>query len=232
MIKKRPAGERGMTRTDWLTSHHTFSFNRYYDPRYTGFRQLLVINEDFVAPTQGFGAHSHRDMEIITYVLAGALEHKDSMGTSSVIRPGEVQRMSAGTGVTHSEYNPSPDEPVHFLQIWIEPERTGLQPSYEQKEIPAAERRGKFRLIASRAGRDGSITIQQDAEMYVATLSAGEEISYGLKTGRHAWLQVLQGAGVVNETALEAGDGAAISGEERIVIRADRPSEVMLFDLA
>ena len=232
MIKKRPAGERGMTRTDWLTSHHTFSFNRYYDPRYTGFRQLLVINEDFVAPTQGFGAHSHRDMEIITYVLAGALEHKDSMGTSSVIRPGEVQRMSAGTGVTHSEYNPSPDEPVHLLQIWIKPERAGREPSYEQKEFPAAERQGKFRLIASRTGRDGSITIHQDAEMYVATLSAGEEMSYGLKAGRHAWLQVLQGAVVVNETGLEAGDGAAISSEERIAIRAVRPSEVMLFDLA
>ncbi len=232
MIKKRPAAERGKTRTNWLDSYHSFSFNRYYDPNYTGFRSLLVINEDFVAPAQGFGTHSHRDMEIITYVLEGSLEHKDSMGTSSVIRPGEVQRMSAGTGVAHSEYNPSPDAPVHLFQIWIEPEKKGIPPGYEQREFPLEERRGKLRLIASRTGHDGSLTIQQDTEVYVATLSAGETIVHALRPGRQAWLQVLRGAVTLNETPLRAGDGAAISDEEQLSVQAIEASEVMLFDLA
>lgn len=233
MIKKRPANERGMTTTGWLNSHHSFSFNRYYDPRYTGFRHLVVINEDFVAPARGFGTHSHRDMEIISYVLKGSLEHRDSLGTSSVIRPGEVQRMSAGTGVTHSESNPSTAVAAHFLQIWIEPERAGLVPSYEQKEFPAVERQGKFRLVASRAGRDGSVTVHQDVELSIASLSAADALSYALKPGRHAWLQVLEGAvTTLNETALAAGDGAAVSDEERIAISAVERSEIMLFDLA
>jgi len=224
--------ERGRTAADWLDSRHTFSFNRYYDPRWSGFRDLLVINEDYVAPARGFGAHSHRDMEIISYVLDGALEHKDSMGTSSLIRPGEVQRMSAGTGVTHSEYNASPTETSHFLQIWILPEREGIAPSYEQKEFSREESRGSFRLLASRAGRDGSVTIHQDAELYLATLAAGEQTEYVLRQGRHAWLQVLKGAVTVNaSTALAAGDGAAVSDEERLAILADADAEVMLFDL-
>jgi hypothetical protein len=232
MIKKRPAGERGRTRADWLDSHHTFSFNRYYDPRWSGFRDLLVINEDFVAPARGFGAHSHRDMEIISYVLDGALEHRDSMGTSSVIRPGEVQRMSAGTGVTHSEFNASREETSHFLQIWILPERDGIEPGYEQKEFAPEESRGRLRLLASRGGREGSVTIHQDAELYLATLSAGEETDYTLRRGRHAWLQVLRGTVNVNaSTALAAGDGAAVSEEERLTIRAGEDAEVMLFDL-
>lgn len=232
MIKKRHASERGRTAADWLDSRHTFSFNRYYDPRWSGFRDLLVINEDLVAPARGFGSHSHRDMEIISYVLDGALEHKDSMGTSALIRPGEVQRMSAGTGVTHSEHNASPTETSHFLQIWILPEREGLEPGYEQKEFSREESRGRFRLLASRGGRDGSVTIHQDAELYLATLAAGEETDYALRQGRHAWLQVLKGTVNVNaSTTLAAGDGAAVSDEERLAIRAADDAEVMLFDL-
>ncbi|HEV2707206.1 MAG TPA: pirin family protein [Pyrinomonadaceae bacterium] len=232
MIKKRPAAERGRTRADWLDSRHTFSFNRYYDPRWSGFRDLLVINEDFVAPSRGFGAHSHRDMEIISYVLDGALAHKDSMGTSSIIRPGEVQRMSAGTGVTHSEYNAAPGETSHFLQIWILPEREGIEPGYEQKEFGREESRGRLRLLASRDGREGSVTIHQDAELYLATLAPGEETEHTLRNGRHAWLQVLKGTVNVNAAhALAAGDGAAVSDEERLTIRAEDDAEVMLFDL-
>jgi redox-sensitive bicupin YhaK (pirin superfamily) len=232
MITRRPAEERGRTRADWLDSRHTFSFNRYYDPRWSGFRRLLVINEDFVAPAKGFGTHSHRDMEIISYVLAGALEHQDSMGNSSTIRPGEVQRMSAGTGVRHSEYNPSPAEPTHFLQIWVEPEREGMPPSYEQREFPTGESGAGLRLLASRTGRDGSVTVHQDVELYRATLGAGEETTYELSGGRHAWVQVVSGAAALNGVALGTGDGAAVSDEERLVIRADAPSEILLFDLA
>src|SRR5947209_490039 len=173
MITRRPADERGQTRTDWLDSRHTFSFNRYYDPRWSGFRELLVINEDWVAPGKGFGAHPHSDMEIITYIIAGALQHRDSMGNTSVMRPGEVQRMSAGTGVTHSEFNPSSGEQVHLLQIWITPEREGLTPSYEQREFSTEESHGRLRLIASRDGRDGSVTVHQDAEVYNALLGEG-----------------------------------------------------------
>jgi redox-sensitive bicupin YhaK (pirin superfamily) len=166
MITRRPADERGQTRTDWLDSRHTFSFNRYYDSRHMGFRDLRVINEDFVGPATGFGTHSHSDMEIITYIVEGALQHKDSMGNTSVMRAGELQRMSAGTGVTHSEFNPSPDEPTHFLQIWILPERKGTPPGYEQREFTSEERQGQLRLVASRNGRDGSVTVHQDADVY------------------------------------------------------------------
>ncbi len=232
MITRRPADERGSTRTGWLDSWHTFSFNRYHDPRHMGFRALRVINEDFVAPATGFGAHSHRDMEIITYIVSGALEHKDSMGNTSVIRPGDAQRMSAGTGVTHSEHNPSADAPVHLLQIWILPERDGLPPGYEQREFANEETRGRLRLIASRAGRDDSVTVHQDAEVYAATLSEGEEVAYELRGGRHAWVQAIKGSLKLNEVELSAGDGAAVSEEERLAIRANEPSEVLLFDLA
>ena len=232
MITRRPAEERGRTRTNWLDGRHTFSFNRYYDPRWSGFRDLLVINEDRVAPATGFPPHSHSDMEIITYIISGALEHRDSMGNTSVIRPGEVQRMSAGTGVTHSEFNPSPDEPTHLLQIWITPEREGIRPSYEQREFPSEESRGRLRLIASRAGRDGSVTLHQDAEVYGASLREGEEVVQELRGGRHAWVQVVKGSVSVNEVELKAGDGAAVSEEEKLTIRASEPSEILLFDLA
>ena len=232
MIMRRPAGERGRTRTDWLESHHTFSFNRYYDPRYAGFRDLLVINEDFVAPATGFGTHGHSDMEIITYVLEGALEHKDSMGNTSAIHPGEVQRMSAGTGVRHSEYNSSPSEPVHLLQIWITPEREGMEPGYEQREFAQAEKTGKLRLVASRTGQDDSVTVHQDVKLYDAQLKSGDEVRHDLAPGRHAWLQLLRGSVQLNGVELKAGDGAAASEEESLTIRASEESEFLLFDLA
>ena len=231
MIRVRPAGERGKTRAPWLDGNHTFSFNRYYDPRWTGFRDLFVINEDFVAPSSGFPPHSHADMEIITYVIEGALEHRDSAGGNGVIRPGEVQKMSAGTGVTHSEMNPSPDEPVHLLQIWIRPERDGLRPYYEQKAFPEEERRGRLRLVAAPGGTDGSVTLYQDVRLYDALLAAGEEVTHNLARGRHAWLQVVKGAVTLNGERLGAGDGAAVSDEESLTIRADGESEVLLFDL-
>ena len=232
MITRRPAEERGRTRTHWLDGRHTFSFNRYYDSRWSGFRDLLVINEDRVAPAAGFPPHSHADMEIITYIISGALQHRDSMGNTSVIRPGELQRMSAGTGVTHSEYNPSADAPTHLLQIWITPEREGTEPSYEQREFPSEESRGRLRLIASRAGREGSVTIHQDAEVYDAALVEGEELTYKPRKGRHAWLQLVSGSLSLNGVELKAGDGAAASEEERLVVRAAEPSEFILFDLA
>ena len=232
MIIKRPAAERGQTRTSWLDSYHTFSFNRYYDPRWAGFRHLLVINEDFIAPSGGFGAHSHSDMEILTYIVSGSLQHGDSMGNSSVIRPGEVQRMSAGTGVTHSEFNPSAEEPVHLLQIWITPERAGGAPGYEQREFAEEERRGRLRLIASPGGDEGSVTVRQDALVYGGVLAAGEEAVHELRPGRNAWVQVVKGSLKLNGTELKAGDGAAVSGEERLSLQPDEPSEVLLFDLA
>ena len=232
MITRRPAEERGRTRTNWLDGRHTFSFNRYYDPRWSGFRDLLVINEDRVAPAAGFPPHSHADMEIVTYIISGALQHRDSMGNTSVIRPGELQRMSAGTGVTHSEYNPAAEAPTHLLQIWITPERDGLTPSYEQREFPESERRGCLRLLASREGREGSVTIHQDAEVYDAALGEGEELTHELREGRHAWLQVVSGSVSLNGVELHAGDGAAASEEERLLISAAEPSEFLLFDLA
>jgi quercetin 2,3-dioxygenase len=232
MIKVRPAGERGKTRTDWLDSSHTFSFNRYHDPRYTGFRNLLVINEDFVAPGQGFGKHSHSDMEILSYVVEGGLEHHDSSGGSGVIRPNELQRMSAGTGVSHSESNASKTEQVHFLQIWILPEREALKPEYEQRAFPAEERRGRLRLIGSRDGSDGSVTIHQDVKVFDALLSPGDEVSYQFGGDRHAWVQVIKGAVTFDSTALRAGDGAAISEENSLNIRASEEAEILLFDMA
>lgn len=232
MIKLRPAGERGRTRTHWLEGNHTFSFNRFYDPRWTGFRDLLVINEDFVAPSSGFPPHSHADMEIITYVIEGALEHRDSSGGHGVIRPGEVQKMSAGTGVTHSEMNPSAEERVHLLQIWIRPEREGIKPYYEQKAIPADERRGKLRLVAAPEGAAGSVTLYQNVSVYNALLGAGDEVAHALAGDRHAWLQVVKGAVTLNGIQLGAGDGAAVSEEESLVIKAEEEAEVLLFDLA
>ena len=230
MITVRPAAERGHANHGWLDTNHTFSFADYYDPGQMGFRSLRVINEDRVSPESGFGAHSHQDMEIISYVLEGELGHKDSMGTGSVIRPGEVQRMSAGTGVTHSEWNHSKDQPVHFLQIWIVPEKRGIAPGYEQKSF--GDTRNELRLIASRDGRDGSVTIHQDAALYVARLDGGKELSYELAPGRNAWVQVVRGAVELNGKPLKTSDGAAVSGEKRLTLKASGPAEMLLFDLA
>lgn len=233
MITIRPAHERGMAHFGWLDSRHTFSFGEYFDPNHMGFAALRVINEDKVAPAQGFGTHGHRDMEIISYVLDGALEHKDSIGTGSVIRPGDVQRMSAGTGIRHSEYNASQNDPVHFLQIWILPERKGIEPGYEQKAFTEAEKRGRLRLVGSRDGRDGSITIHQDVDLYATLLQEGETVNHTLDQGRVAWLQVARGAVQLNDQALTAGDGAAISNESLITLRGtDKDAEVLLFDMA
>ena len=232
MITVRPAGERGKTRTSWLDSSHTFSFNRYYDPRYAGFRDLLVINEDVVAPAQGFGTHSHEDMEILSYVVEGVLEHRDSSGGSGVLRPNEVQRMSAGTGVSHSEFNPSETEPTHFLQIWIPPERKGLKPEYEQRAFPAGDRLGRLRLIASRDGSGGSVTIHQNVKLYDASLAPGGEVSYQLDGKRHAWVQVIKGAVILNGTPLGQGDGAAVSNETPLNVKATKDAAILLFDLA
>ncbi len=232
MITIRPSAERGGGNHGWLNTKHTFSFSDYYDPKWMGFRSLRVINEDRVAPNNGFPTHPHRDMEIITYVLKGKLEHKDSLGTGSVILPGDGQAMSAGSGIRHSEFNPSPTEPVHFLQIWIHPERVALRPSYEQKSFPEAEKRGKLRLIASRDANDGSVKIHQDAQLYVSLLKPGEEVRYELGVGRHGWLQVARGAVELNGRKLNQGDGAAISYEQRLTITGNEEAEVLLFDLA
>lgn len=232
MISVRKASDRGLTNIDWLKSRHTFSFGEYYDPKEQGFSDLRVINEDWVAPGAGFPTHSHRDMEIITYVVGGAVQHKDSMGNGSIIRPGDVQRMSAGTGVTHSEYNPSKAEELHLLQIWILPDRRGHQPGYEQKAIGDAEKRGRLRLIASPDGRDGSVSIHQDARLYAAIVEGGKPIAATLTSGRHGYLQVVKGAVTVNGVALEAGDGARIAEESALEIAAREESEVLLFDLA
>ena len=232
MITVRPAAARGHADHGWLDSRHTFSFGDYHDERHMGFRALRVINEDRVQPGQGFGTHSHRDMEIVSYVLEGALEHKDSLGTGSVIRPHEVQRMTAGRGVSHSEFNASRDELVHFLQIWILPRRRDLEPSYEQRLFPREEKENRLRLLASEDGRDGSVTIHQDAELYGTVLAAGAEVRHALRPGRHAWVQVARGDVRVNGRALRAGDGAALSDEGSVEIAAAAPSEALLFDLA
>jgi len=232
MITVRKAEERGHANHGWLNSYHTFSFANYYDPAHMGFRHLRVINEDRVRPGMGFGTHPHTDMEIISYVIDGALEHKDSLGNGSIIRPGDVQRMSAGTGITHSEYNPSPSEPVHLLQIWILPAQKGLQPSYEQKMYSAESKRGYFRLIASRDGRDGSVTVHQDMDLYATVLNAGERAVWVLRPNRHAWVQVARGEIALNGAVLKAGDGAAISEESRLAVEAKDTAEVLLFDLA
>jgi redox-sensitive bicupin YhaK (pirin superfamily) len=214
-----------------LESYHTFSFADYYDPRHMGFQTLRVINEDRVQPGKGFGTHPHRDMEILSYVLEGALEHKDSLGTGSVITPGEVQRMSAGTGVSHSEFNHSGSELVHFLQIWLLPERAGLPPSYEQRAFPAEEKRRKLRLVASRDGREGSVTIHQAVDLYTSLLDPGEVVTHRLTPGRHAWVQMARGAVRLNDTPLSAGDGAAVSEETQLTVTAEDRAELLLFDL-
>jgi redox-sensitive bicupin YhaK (pirin superfamily) len=232
MIAVRRAEERGATQIGWLDSRHTFSFGDYRDLRHQGFGALRVINEDRVRPGAGFDTHGHRDMEIISYVLEGALEHKDSLGTGSVIRPGEVQIMSAGTGIRHSEFNPSRSEPVHFLQIWLLPDRQGLAPRYDQKSVPDPEKRGRFRLVGSRDGRDGSVLIHQDAKIHATILGGGEAITYPLARGRRAWIQVARGAILLNDRPLAAGDGAAVVDEETIAVKAASDAEVLLFDLA
>jgi redox-sensitive bicupin YhaK (pirin superfamily) len=233
MITLRPARERGHADHGWLDSHHTFSFANYYDPAHMGFRSLRVINEDRVAPGKGFGTHPHRDMEIISYVLEGGLSHRDSLGTGSVIRPGDVQRMSAGTGVTHSEQNASTEEPVHFLQIWLLPSTRGLPPSYEQKSFSAADKRGRLRLVASADGREGSVTIHSDAALYAGLFGANESAELTLQPGRHAWVHVARGNVRVNGRELQAGDGASFSDEPRIRVEgATGEGELLLFDLA
>ena len=232
MINIRRSNERGGGDYGWLNTRHTFSFDQYHDPRYMGFRSLRVINEDRVAPGEGFPTHPHRDMEIITYILEGALEHKDSLGTGSVIRPGDGQRMSAGRGIRHSEMNPSPTESAHLLQIWIMPDRSGHEPSYEQKAFPDEEKLGKLRLIAGPDGKDGSVTIHQDARLYVTLLSPGQEVVHELAKGRHAWLQVAKGAIELNGMPLKPGDGAAVSDEPELTIKGIENAEVLMFDLA
>jgi redox-sensitive bicupin YhaK (pirin superfamily) len=232
MIALRPAAERGKTDFSWLDSRHTFSFGDYYDPRHMGFGPLRVINEDRVKPGAGFGTHGHRDMEIISYVLEGALEHKDSIGTGSVIRPGEVQIMSAGTGIQHSEFNHSQSDPVHFLQIWVLPNRQGLAPRYDQKAFPVSEKRGRLRLVGSPDGGDGSILIHQDVAIYDTSLARGEKVAHALAQGRKAWVQVLRGRVDVNARAAGAGDGVATEAESALRIDAlEDGTELLVFDL-
>jgi hypothetical protein len=232
MITIRKSADRGRTKIDWLDSKHTFSFGEYYDPAQSGFRALRVINEDRVRAGAGFPTHGHRDMEIVTYVLEGALEHKDSLGTGSIIRVGEVQRMSAGSGITHSEFNHSKSEPVHFLQIWIVPATRGIAPGYEQREIEVGKARGALVPIASSDGRDKSVTIHQDAGLSMAKLERGQTLDIELKPVRYGWVQVARGGVAVNGKPLAEGDGAAISDESKVSIVADSPAEVLFFDLA
>ena len=232
MIKIRKAEARGHFNFGWLDTYHTFSFGDYYDPSHMAFRSLRVINEDVVAPGRGFPTHGHRDMEIITYVLEGGLAHKDSMGSGSIIRRGDAQRMSAGTGVRHSESNPSKDEPVHLLQIWIMPEQEGQPPEYEEKKFADEEKRNRLRLIVAPDGDDGAVRIHQDARIYASVLDEGKSVDHEIHAGRHAWLQVAGGAVELNGTQLKHGDGAAISQENQLSIVAREPSEVLLFDLA
>lgn len=231
MIQFRDRMARGPSNIGWLDSRHTFSFGGYRDPAHMGFRSLRVINEDRVIPGAGFPTHSHRDMEILSYVLEGALAHRDSLGNGATIRPGEVQRMSAGTGISHSEYNASKTDGVHFLQIWILPERTGLPPGYEQKVFPLEERRGKLRLVADRNGAEGAVTVHQDAKLFVANLSPGEQVRHTLAAGRGAWVQVARGVVGLNGTEIRQGDGAAVEEEASITIAAESVAEVLLFDL-
>jgi quercetin 2,3-dioxygenase len=231
MITIRKAENRGHFDHGWLNTYHTFSFADYYDPAHMGFRDLRVINQDRVQPGRGFPTHGHRDMEIISYVLEGALQHKDSMGNGSVIRPGEVQRMSAGTGVMHSEYNPSKTDLVHFLQIWILPEKRGLKPEYEQRMFSAQEKQGKLRLIVSRDGREGSVQIHQDVDLYAGVFDAGQQATYRLRPGSHAWLQVARGKVLLNDASLKEGDGAAIDAEALVELTGQENSDVLLFDL-
>ncbi len=232
MITLRRANDRGSTKLNWLDSRHTFSFGDYYDRQHMGFRDLRVINEDRVIPGKGFPTHSHRDMEIITYVLEGAVAHQDSTGTSTMIRPGDVQRMSAGTGISHSEYNASQNEPVHFLQIWIVPDETDLAPGYEQKAFSLHKHQGTGTLVASKDGRDGSVTVHQNVDVWAARLSPEEQAVFSLKPNRGAWIQMARGAGMLNGTLLRAGDGAAANQEELLEIKAVDEAEFLMFDLA
>jgi redox-sensitive bicupin YhaK (pirin superfamily) len=232
MLLIRRAGDRGRANLGWLDSRHTFSFASYHDPRYMGFGPLRVINEDRVQPGKGFGTHGHADMEIISYVLEGALEHRDSLGTGSVIRPGDVQRMTAGTGVEHSEFNHSKTELVHFLQIWVIPEKRGLPPGYEERRFDDAAKRSRLALIASRTGRDGSLTIHQDTNIYASLLAPGDEVAHETERIRKSWIQVARGAVTINGEALETGDGAAAAFEERVTITGRAESEILLFDMA
>ncbi len=229
MINIRHSEDRGHNQLPWLDSHFTFSFDRYYDPDHVQFRSLRVINEDVIAPAQGFPMHPHRDMEILTWILEGSLEHRDNAGGSGVIRPGELQHMTAGRGVMHSEFNPSPKNPVHLLQIWLLPERKGLVPSYEQLAFPDSDLRGKFNLVA---GPKAPVTIHQDADLYIARLDKGDSAKHALAPDRHAWVQIARGAVELNGRELKAGDGAAISSESELEVKAQEPSEVLVFDLA
>lgn len=232
MLALRKAADRGRSRISWLDSYHTFSFADYHDPNAMGFRSLRVINDDTVAPGGGFGTHGHRDMEIITYVLEGALEHADSLGTGSVIRPGDVQKMSAGSGIRHSEFNHSQSDPVHFLQIWLIPDRSGVQPGYQQLHFPREAKLGKLLLVASNEKRDGLIHVQQDAKLYVSVLEEGQRVEHELAHGRHAWVHIARGAAIVNGQTLSAGDGAAINGQSKIEISGAPAGELLLFDLS
>jgi hypothetical protein len=231
MLELRRADERGHADHGWLDSRHTFSFADYYDPQFMGFGSLRVINEDRVQPGKGFGTHGHRDMEIISYVLEGALAHRDSLGNGSVIQPGDVQRMSAGTGVRHSEFNHSQSELVHFLQIWLLPEKSGMPPSYAERRFSDEEKRGRLRLVASRDGREGSVIVHQDVDLYAALLAPDDAVAHELRAGRRVWVQVARGSVTVNDAALAAGDGAAIVDEDEIAIRGIVDAEVLLFDM-
>jgi redox-sensitive bicupin YhaK (pirin superfamily) len=231
MITLRKSADRGHARHGWLESDHTFSFANYYDPRFRGYRALLVINQDRVAPGRGFGLHPHDNMEVISYVLDGAIEHKDTMGTASVLRPGEVQVISAGTGMAHSEYNPSQTEPLHFLQVWIVPNVENAPPTYDQKAFPLEERRNALRLVCSPDGRDGSIVIRQDASVYASVLEPDHEVKHEYAAGRYGWIHVARGAVEMNGQVLEDGDGAAIDGEPLLTLRGRRDAELLLFDL-
>ncbi|MBY0262676.1 MAG: pirin family protein [Phycisphaerales bacterium] len=232
MITTRPSAARGHFDHGWLDTRHTFSFGRYQDPKHMGFRSLRVINEDRVAPGQGFGEHPHADMEILSYVLSGSLAHRDSLGNTFTVTPGQVQRMSAGTGVEHSEFNPSKAEPVHFLQVWIRPDAAGAKAAYDQKEFPIHAEHNTLHLLASKSGRDGSLAINQNAGIYAGVIDAGQTVAHPLAPGRHAWVQVARGEVTLNGTPLAAGDGAAISDEPSASLVATREAEVLVFDLA
>jgi len=231
MIQYRKAADRGHAQHGWLDSWHSFSFADYYDPAHMGFGPLRVINEDRVQPGMGFGTHGHRDMEIVSYVLDGELSHKDNIGNGSIIRPGDVQRMTAGRGVMHSEFNPSDSKPVHFLQIWIEPDKRGLTPSYEQKRVEPARRRGRLALIASPDGADGSVTVHQDARVYAVDLDGGERVEHEIAAGRRGYVHVARGSVALGDTRLAAGDAAKIEGPARIVLAHGEAAEALLFDL-
>lgn len=232
MIQIRRSNERGFADHGWLQARHTFSFADYHHPDHRRFRSLRVMNEDRIAPGRGFGTHPHQDMEIVTYVLEGALEHRDSMGNGEVLRPGEFQRMSAGTGITHSEFNPSDTDPTHLYQIWLLPERKGIEPSYEQKQFDDSGMANQLRLVASPNAEAGSLKIHQDAHIYLAKIDTGRQVTHNLSEGRHAWLQVLRGDITLNDTVLVTGDGAAVSSETSLSVKATASAEIMLFDLA